>query len=168
VSLSLIIYLRNTHSDDTKLWQDYNILKAERVTRMLELNTPYFSHCSQCHMSVSNIIIITMQNTRRSVQFKSAIFFKPKTSRCVLPYHKWVCTIRPHNCLLTLLLVFISAMATCFDPYLGHLQASIHVKIKISREIILHIKHTMEKYVSTGLKMIWIWVETCCHCVYNN
>jgi len=103
---------------------------------MFELNTPYFSHSSQCHKSDSfQHSYIPVQNTRRPLQFKSMFFFKPKTSRCVLPYQKWVCTTRRHKCLLTLLLVIINAMETGFDPYLFHLQASIHVRLKFHEKL---------------------------------
>jgi hypothetical protein len=38
------------------------------------------------------------------------------------------CISLQRNCLLILLLVIISAMATCFDPYSDHLQASSHIE----------------------------------------
>jgi len=95
------------------------------------------------------------------------VFFKLKTSRCVLPCHKWVCTTRRHKCLLTVG-SYYKFNGDRFRPIFRSSSGQYSRKIKISLEIIFHIKGAMEKYVNNGLEMTLIWVETHRHCVYNN
>jgi len=52
-----------------------------------------------------------------------------------------------------------------FRPIFRSSSGQYSRKIKLSREIMLYIKHAMEKYVNTDLKMTWKWVEKYRHYV---